>query len=347
MDPDFRRDDGKNWGMIMMIGNLGLRGHLLALMVVAAATPAAMAQDDAAKNYPSRPVHVVVGFSPGGGNDIQARIVGQKLSEMWHQSVIIDNKPGASAIIGTDFAARAAPDGYTIMVGPSGPMVVNPAVYSKLPYDTRRDFVAVSEIGLSPLILVVAPNAPFNSVADLVAYAKANPTKSNYGSTTPSFQLVAELFKLKTGAPGEMVAYKGSGDTVMAVVSGEILFAIADASPVSGQLEAGQVKGLASATAQRLPAFPKLPTMAEQDVADFDIGLWSGFFAPKATPPAIVKKLQDDIIAVMHMPETKAKFESMGLVVYGNTSAEFTKVIDADLTRWKEVADAAHIHIEQ
>jgi tripartite-type tricarboxylate transporter receptor subunit TctC len=261
--------------------------------------------------------------------------------------VIIDNKPGASAIIGTDFVARAAPDGYTLLVGPSGPMVVNPAVYAKLPYDTRRDFVAVSEIALSPLILVVGANAPFNSVKDLVAYAKANPAKSNYGSTTPSFQLVAELFKLKTGAPGEMVAYKGSGDTVMAVVSGEILFAIADASPVTGQLDAGQVKGLASATAERLPGFPKLPTMAEEGVPDFDIGLWSGFFAPKATNPAIVKKLQDDIIRVMHIPETAEKFRSLGLVVAGTTSDEFTQLIDADLARWKTVAEAAHIRIEQ
>src|ERR1700712_2228044 len=140
----------------MTISKFMACGYLLALVLAAA--PAAVAQE-----FPTRPVHIVVAFSPGGGNDIQARIVGQKLSELWHQSVIIDNKPGASAIIGTDFAARAAPDGYTLMVGPSGPMVVNPAVYSKLPYDTRRDFVAISEIGLSPLILVVAPNAPFNS----------------------------------------------------------------------------------------------------------------------------------------------------------------------------------------
>jgi tripartite-type tricarboxylate transporter receptor subunit TctC len=330
----------------MTIGNFGRRLALSA-GIIAAVTAAALAQDDAAKNYPSRTVHVVVGFSPGGGNDIQARIVSQKLSELWHQPVVIDNKPGASAIIGTDFVARAAPDGYTLMVAPSGPMTVNPAVYAKLPYDTRRDFVPVSQIALSPLILIVAPNAPFSSVKDLVAYAKANPEKSNYGSTTPSFQVVAELFKLKTGAPGEMVAYKGSGDMVMAVVSGEILFTIADASPVSGQLESKQVKGLASATAQRLPAFPTLPTMAEEGVADFDIGLWSGFFAPKATAPAIVQKLQDDIIRVMQMPEIQEKFKSLGLVVYGTTSAEFAQLIDSDLARWKTVAEAAHIRIEQ
>lgn len=333
----------------MLIGSLIRPTRRLALAaLVAVAIPfVALAQDDAAKSYPSRPVHVVVGFSPGGGNDIQARLVGQKLSELWHQSVVIDNKPGASAIIATDFVARAVPDGYTIMVAPSGPMTVNPAVYAKLPYDTKRDFVPLSEIALSPLILVVAANSQFNSVKDLVAYAKANPAKSNYGSTTPSFQVVAELFKQKTGAPGEMVAYKGSGDMVLAVVSGEILFTIADASPVSGQLESGQVKGLASTTAQRLPAFPKLPTMAEEGVADFDIGLWSGFFAPKATNPAIVKKLQDDIMRVMQLPELQEKFKSLGLVVKGTTSAEFARLIDDDLARWKVVAEAAHIRIEQ
>jgi tripartite-type tricarboxylate transporter receptor subunit TctC len=329
----------------MTIGNFGRRLALSA-GIIAAVPAAALAQDDAAKNYPSRTVHVVVGFSPGGGNDIQARIVSQKLSELWHQPVVIDNKPGASAIIGTDFVARAAPDGYTLVVGQWSSHVGAGAI-PNLPYDQLNDFVPVSQIALSPLILIVAPNAPFSSVKDLVAYAKANPEKSNYGSTTPSFQVVAELFKLKTGAPGEMVAYKGSGDMVMAVVSGEILFTIADASPVSGQLESKQVKGLASATAQRLPAFPALPTMAEEGVADFDIGLWSGFFAPKATAPAIVQKLQDDIIRVMQMPEIQEKFKSLGLVVYGTTSAEFAQLIDSDLARWKTVAEAAHIRIEQ
>jgi tripartite-type tricarboxylate transporter receptor subunit TctC len=333
----------------MRIGALDLQARRLALAAITiAALPApALAQDDAAKSYPSRPVHVVVGFSPGGGNDIQARLVGQKLAELWHQSVVIDNKPGASAIIGTDFVARAAPDGYTIMVGPSGPMTVNPAVYAKLPYDTKRDFVPISEIALSPLILIVGANAPFNSVKDLVAYAKANAAKSNYGSTAPSFQVVTELFKQKTGAPGEMVAYKGSGDMVLAVVSGELLFAIADASPVAGQLESGQAKGLASTTAQRLPAFPKLPTMAEEGVADFDFGLWTGFLAPKGTDPAIVKKVQDDVIRVMHLPEIEEKFKSLGLVVAGTSSEAFAQLIDADLVRWKTVAEAAHIRIEQ
>src|SRR5246127_4184186 len=171
----------------------------------------------------------------GGGNDLIARIVGQKLSESLGQPVVVENKPGGGAIVATEYVAKSAPDGYTLLVGASGAMAINPAVYAKLPYDPVRDFAAVSELGSFPLILIVNASSPIKSVAELVAYAKANPDKTNYSSSSASFQLVTELFKQKTGAPMQVIPYKGANDSVLAVISGQVTATIADAGPVSGQ----------------------------------------------------------------------------------------------------------------
>src|SRR6202030_1147541 len=199
---------------------------------------AAHAQEDPAK-YPTRAIHIVVGFTPGGGNDLIARIVGQKLSESFGQPVVIDNKPGGGAIVATEYVAKAQADGYTLLVGASGAMAINPAVYAKLPYDPVRDFIPVSELGSFPLILIVNASSPIKSVTELVAYAKANPDKANYSSSSTAFQLVTELFKQKTDAPMEVVPYKGANDSVMAVISGQVTASIADAGLVAGQTEAG------------------------------------------------------------------------------------------------------------
>src|SRR6266852_4876109 len=214
------------------------------LLVVAAMLPTVLitaAQTGPAQNYPTKPIRIIVGFTAGGGNDILARLVGQKLSESLHQPVIIENKPGAGAMIATEYVARAAPDGYTLLMGASGAMTINPAVYTKISYDTLRDFKPIAMIASFPLFLVVNPSVPITSVVELVTYAKANPQKANYAASSAAFQLATELFKLKTGAPMEYIAYKGSNDSVMAVIAGEVLLTIADATPVSGQLQSGQV----------------------------------------------------------------------------------------------------------
>jgi tripartite-type tricarboxylate transporter receptor subunit TctC len=196
----------------------GLRRRFcLALVALAAAAcQPAFAQEDPAK-YPTKPIHIIVGFTAGGGNDIIARVYGQKLSESFGQPVVIENKPGGGAIVATEYVAKSAPDGYTLLVGASG-MAINPAVYAKLPYDSVRDFVAISELASFPLILIVNPSSPIKSVAELVAYAKANPDKTNYSSSSASFQLVTELFKQRTGAPMQVIPYKGANDSVLAVV---------------------------------------------------------------------------------------------------------------------------------
>jgi tripartite-type tricarboxylate transporter receptor subunit TctC len=309
-----------------------------------AASPAS-AQEDPAK-YPTRPIHIVVGFTPGGGNDILARIVGQKLSDSLGQPVVIDNKPGGGAIVATEYVAKAAPDGYTLLVGASGAMTINPAVYAKLNYDSIRDFVPLSELGSFPLILIVNASSPFKSVADLVAYAKANPDKTNYSSASAAFQVATELFKQKTGAPMQEIPYKGANDSVMAVISGQVTATIADAGPVSGQIKGGQVRALAVAAPKRVDDLPDVPTMKEAG-ADVEAVLWSGLFAPKNTPPAIVKKLEGELMKIARMPDVIERLKPLGIGSVGNSSEEFSKILAADIARWTAVAKAANIKIEQ
>src|ERR1700676_4950840 len=273
---------------------------LLGTLFLSPGATIACAQEDPAK-YPTRPVHIIVGFTAGGGNDIIARIFGQKLSESLGQPVVVENKPGAGAVVATEYVAKSAPDGYTLLVGASGAMTINPAVYAKLSYDSIRDFTPVSELGSFPLILVVNMSSPIKSVADLVAYAKANPDKTNYSSASAAFQLATELFKQKTGAPMQEIPYKGANDSVMAVISGQVTATIADSGPVSGQIKGGQVRALAVAAPARTEDLPDVPTMKEAG-ADVDAVLWSGIFVTKATPPAIVKKLEGEFMRIARLP---------------------------------------------
>jgi tripartite-type tricarboxylate transporter receptor subunit TctC len=323
-----------------------LARHLIlgACLGLLAFAPSASAQEDPAK-YPSRPIHIVVGFTPGGGNDILARIVGQKLSENLGQPVVIDNRPGGGAIVATEYVAKAVPDGYTLLVGASGAMTINPAVYTKLPYDPVHDFVPLSEIGSFPLILIVNASSPFKSVADLVAYAKANPDKTNYSSASTAFQVATELFKQKTGAPMQEIPYKGAADSVMAVISGQVTATIADAGPVSGQIKGGQVRALAVAALKRTADLPDVPTMKEAG-ADVEAVLWSGLFAPRNTPPAIVKKIEGELMRIAKLPDVIEKLKPLGIDPVGNSSDEFSAVMTADIARWTAVAKAANIKIE-
>jgi tripartite-type tricarboxylate transporter receptor subunit TctC len=319
--------------------------YIGSIALAATAIASASAQEDPAK-YPTRAIHIIVGFTPGGGNDIIARIVGQKLQESLGQPVIIENKPGGGAIVATEYVAKSAPDGYTLLVGASGAMAINPAVYAKLPYDSIRDFTPVSELGSFPLILVVNASSPFKSVAELVAYAKANPDRTNYSSSSAAFQLVTEQFKQKTGAPMQVIPYKGANDSVMAVVSGQVTATIADAGPVSGQVKSGLVRALAVAAPKRMEDFPDVPTMKEAG-ADVDAVLWSGIFAPRETPPAIVRKLESELMRIARLPDVIARLKPLGIESVGNSSEEFAGILAADIARWTDVARAGNIKMEQ
>lgn len=315
-----------------------------AYLLTACAVAPASAQEDPAK-YPTRPIHIIVGFAAGGGNDIIARIFGQKLSESLGQPVIVENKPGGGAIVATEFVAKSPPDGYTLLMSASG-LSINPAVYAKLPYDAVNDFVAVSELGSFPLIMIVTAASPIKTVADLVTYAKANPDKTNYASSSASFQLVTELFKQKTGAPMQVIPYKSANESVLAVISGQVTTTIADAGPVVSQVKSGTARALAVATPRRIEDLPDVPTLKEAG-ADVEAVLWSGIFAPKATPSAIVKKLEGELMRIARLPDVIARLKPLGIESVGNSSEEFARILAADIARWGAVAKSANIKIEQ
>jgi tripartite-type tricarboxylate transporter receptor subunit TctC len=320
--------------------------RLLLGVPLAAAAPRprrAAAQEDA--GFPTRPVRIVVGFTAGGGNDILARLIGQKLSELLGQTVVIENKPGAGAIIATEHVAKSAPDGHTLLVGASGAMSINPAVHARLTYATLRDFIPISMIAAFPLVLVVKATSPIRSVSDLIAYAKANPDKANYASSSTAFRMVTELFKLRTGAPMEHVAYRGSGDSILAVMSGVVLLTIADTPPLMGQIRAGELRPLAVTSTRRAEDLPDVPTMIESGI-DMDVRLWSGLFAPAATPPAVVRRLEDAMTRIVALPDIRDRLRQLGVDPVGNRSEQFAALIAADIDRWTTVARAANIKIE-
>ena len=315
------------------------------VLIVATVAILSLTAPAGAQEYPVKPIKMIVGFAAGGGNDIIARVFGQKLSERLGQPVIVENKPGGGAIVATDYVAKSAPDGYTLLMSASG-ISINPAVYAKLPYDAINDFVAVSELGSFPLIMIVAKDSPIKSVTELVAYAKANPDKTNYGSSSASFQLVTELFKQKTGAPMQVIPYKSANESVLAVISDQVTTTIADAGPALQQVKSGTARALAVATPKRIDELPDVPTLKESGI-DVEAVLWSGIFVPKGTPPAIVKKLEGEFMRIAKLPDVIARLKPIGIDAVGNSSEEFAKILKDDIARWGAVANAANIRMEQ
>ena len=299
-----------------------------------------------AQSYPSKPIRLVVGYSPGGGNDLIARIVAARLQEKLGQPVVVDNKPGAQSIVAVELVAKAAPDGYTLLVAPSGPLTINPAVYGKLPYDPARDFVPVSLLAEFPLLLAVGAEQPIKSVRELVEYGRAHPQLANYASSATPFQLAAELFNQRTGSKFQHIPYRGSGDAVQAVMAGQVLMTVADSGPMAGPIKAGKVRPLALTATKRNPTFPDVPTMAEAGIPDMDISLWTGIVAPVGTPPEIVALLQKAIAETIVMPEVRAALEAIAVEPRSTTSDEYRILIARDAARWKAVAATANIKVE-
>jgi len=303
----------------------------------------AFALPAAAQDYPNKPIRIIVGYAAGGGNDIIVRVMQPEMSRGLGQPVVVENKPGAQSIIAAETVAKSAPDGYTILMGPSGPMTINPATYSKLPYDVKRDFAPISLICEFPLIVAVSANLPVHNIKELIAYAKANPGKANYSSSAGIFQLTTELFKQKTGTNFVMIPYKSSGESVNALIAGDAMVTFVDPPPVTGPLKAGTVRGIAVTSAERHPSWPNLPTMAEAGVPDMAVPVWTAFFAPAKTPAAIIARLQKEVARVVHTPEVKERFAQMGLDPIGSTPEELAKVAARDLEKYTAVAKAANI----
>jgi tripartite-type tricarboxylate transporter receptor subunit TctC len=314
---------------------------LLTFVVFCAAAAGAFAQV-----YPWKPIHIVVGFPPGGGNDIIARLVGAKMQESWGQSVVIDNKPGANSIIAAEFVAKSAPDGYTLLVNATGGMSVNPVLYSKLPYDSLKDFVPISMVGSFPLVLVVNPSVPAKSVQELVTYLKANPGKLNYSSGSTAFQVATEMFKQMTGTDIKHIPYKGSAASISAVMAGDVQMTIVDSPPLVPQLKSGRVKALAVTSAKRAPAMADLPTIAESGVPGYEMVLWIGVFAPAGTPPDIAAKLNAEVVRIVNLPDIRQRLDGMGVGPLGNTSQQMAEWIRREIARYGPVVKAAGIKVE-
>ena len=312
-----------------------------AFLILAALMPLSATGQD---GYPTKPVRVVVGYSAGGGNDIVMRVMAPELSKGLGQPVVVENKPGAQSIIAAELVAKSSPDGYTLLMGPSGPMTINPATYSRLPYDPQRDFAPISLIAEFPLFVTVNGRLPIHSVSELIAYAKANPGKANYGASAGVFQVTTELFKQKTGIELTMIPYKGSGESVQAVAGGQVMMTIVDPPPATAALKAGTLRALAVTSARRQPSWPDLPTMAEAGVPDMQVPVWMALFAPARTSPAIVARLQQEVARVVKLPEIKERFGAMGIEPVGGTSQELAMLVARDIAKYRAVAKAANIH---
>jgi tripartite-type tricarboxylate transporter receptor subunit TctC len=305
----------------------------MAIAMTAVAVVPATAQ---VSSYPNRPVTIVVGFSAGGSSDALARIVAEKLTTGLGQPVLVENRPGVASIVGAAFVAKAKPDGYTLLMGASGPNVFNYALYAKLPY-APQEFAPVSLLGTFPLLLLANANNPGKNVQELIAQSKQNPDKSNYGASSASFQLVTELFNTKTGARFAHIPYKGSNDAITALISGDVTMTLVDAGAASAVLQGGRVKALAVTSAERLKDMPTVPTLSELGV-DLKVSFWSGLLAPAGTPAPVIRRLQDEIAKVMNMPDVKSRFTAMSVVPASSTPEEFSKVIATEIPLWKQLA---------
>ncbi len=327
-----------------LIGSI--RVLLLALFVTATAGSVypAFAQGDA--GYPSKPIRFIVGFGAGGGNDLFARLLGQKLSENIGQPVIIENKPGAGGRLAVEYAMSQPADGYTLVIGASGQMAIAAAIYPKLPYHPTKTFTPLTMTASFPLILAGPMNDTIKSVKDLVAYGKAHPDKSNYATTSPAFTITTELFKLKTGMPAQPIPYKSSNEMMLSIAGKQTLFAIADGPPTVPLVKGGKIRALAVTGAVRSAELPDVPSMAEVGLPDVNIGLWSGVFTLAKTPPAVVKKLEAELRRALADPGVRSKLKAMAVNPGGGSGEEFAKLINADIKAIADVVKAANLKFE-
>ena len=327
------KTSGRSW--VFTLVTLGLFAALSASV--------APAQTDA---YPSRPIRIIVGFAPGGSNDIVARLLADKLNKSLGQPAIVENKPGAGGAVAASFVKSQPADGYTLLVGASGAMVVGPAIGAPASYETLTDFEPVSILGTFPLVVVVNAESPHKTLKDLVTWTKANPSNSNYASASPTFTLATELLKLRTGAIMQRVTYRGTNDAVLAVLGNQVTAAMTDTLPAIPLLKDGKLRALAVTSPSRLPELPDVRTMAEAGIAGAEAVFWTGLFVPKATPKEIVTRLETEVRATMQDPEIRQRLRTLATDAASSSPAEFADRIRADLKAWSDVAKAANVTLE-
>jgi tripartite-type tricarboxylate transporter receptor subunit TctC len=323
-----------------------MKAALAAAIACVAFTATAHAQAPAKPGgvYPSKPVRVIVPFAPGGSNDIMARITAQKFTENLGQQFVVDNRAGASGIIGTDLAAKAAPDGYTLLVM-SLTLTVNPSLFRKLPYNTEKDLAPVTLIASAPLMLVVHPSIPAKSVKELIAYAKANPGKLNFGSggTGATPHLAGEMLKMMAGLSMTHVPYKGGGPALADLVGGQIQLMLENIPSTSPFVKAGKLRALAITGLKRSALLPELPTLDEAGLKGYEI---VGLFVPSGTPQNIIAYLHDQTVKMLAQPDVKERFATLGAEGVGNTPEQFRTFVKAEIVKWARVVKEAGLKVE-
>jgi tripartite-type tricarboxylate transporter receptor subunit TctC len=297
-------------------------------------------------SYPTKPVRILVGFSPGGGTDVAIRIVGKKLSEMWNQQIVVDNRPGAGGLLAFDMTAKANPDGYTLLAA-SPSFAIQPALAAKLPYDPIRDFASVTVVSASPYLLVVYPGVEAKNVKELIALAKANPAKLNYasGGIGSAQHLAMELFRLLAGIELVHVPYKGAV-SVPDVIAGRVQLLMSGVPQALAHVQAGRLRALGVTTRKRAEVLPSVPTIAEAGVPDYQVTVWYGVFATGRTPQSVLRKLNADFVQALKSPDVRQQLSAMGLEPVGNTEAEFGSTVRAEMKQWADVIKRAGIKAE-
>ena len=286
---------------------------------------------------------MIVPSAPGSGPDIMARAIGQKLTEALGQAIVIDDKPGAGGIIGSEAAAKAPPDGYTLIMSNAGAHTVNPGLYAKLPYDPVKDFAPVTLVALAPNILIVHPTLPVRNVKDLIALATAKPGELTFGSggNGSTAHLSGEMFKTMAGINIVHIPFKGSPAAVIGVIAGQIALAIPNIPPALPHVRSGKLKALAVTTAKRAAGVPDLPTVAEAGLPGYEATAWFGVLAPAATPPQIIARLNAAIVKIAHAREMQERLTAEGADAVGNTPEQFAQIIKSDIAKWAKVIKAS------
>jgi tripartite-type tricarboxylate transporter receptor subunit TctC len=298
--------------------------------------------------YPNKPVRLIVGFEPGGNTDTVARVVGQKLGERLGQQVIIENKVGASGTIGTHEAARAAPDGYTLTMGTTTTHAIAPASYSMLPYDPVADFEPIALVASAPYLLVVNASFPARDLREFIAVVKANAGKYNYGSAgqATTTHLVMATLASRAGLEMVHVPYKGNAPATTAILGGQIEALFGALPPLLPHVGAGKLRALAISSGKRSPSVPDVPTVAESGFPGYDMALWLGFFAPKGTPPAIIRRLETELLEVARSAELKSVLEKQGLEAYPLGTADLSRTLRSEIETYRTVFKAANIPVQ-
>ena len=316
-----------------------MRILLLALLCAAA---------QAFAQFPDKPVRIIVGYPPGGGTDLAARLIQNPLSARWNQPIVIDNRPGANAVIAAESVAKAKPDGYTLLMAYATEVSLNPVTMKKLPYDPLKDFTPIVQVASAPLVLAVNPTLPAASIKELIALAKAKPGALSYSSSGSGsvHHFAGELFKLQTGTDLLHVPYKGSGPATADAVSGQVQVTYASVASVLRFVQAGRLRALAVTSKKRTAQMPDVPSMAEAGLADFELTSWYGLLAPAGTPPAVIQKVHDDVVAAMGAVEVQKSFSTQGLDMAGGTSQAFGEFMRAEAAKFARIAKAGNIQPE-